>query len=628
MVAVPPPHDGEPADARLPLAVSVSGQVVAEDEPDQGLSGIDVYVESEDWGPWLLGGEAETGALGDFTVDGLHPDGTYSASFIDRDGEWARATYRGIEPPKTDWVVELAPGVAISGQVVVEGGGAGVGGLSVFTLGSGGGSAVTESDGTFSVGGLVADESYTMSVFDPDRNYITTDRVVVTAPDDDVTLVVFPTAVIAGCVSDSAGAPLADVDVRASLLESGNGWSWSTGADDDGCYELTVLASDDDYLVEVWGRFDYPDGSATLWPIGYYPGVSNREDAVGVVAGREDVDVVFDLGVAIAGRVIDEGGQPIDGVRVSATPEGSSGQRQARTNADGEYVIFGLEENTGYRVYFQDPDARFLDQYYDGQDSWWDADLVLAGATGIDLVLGSAATISGTVSDRDGEPLEGIKVSIRPVGQSGWSIDTWTTESDGTYVVAGLTDGGQYELRFRDEDDNFFTAYYDSVRDPGDATAVTAPSDGIDIVLDKAVSIGGTVTARADAAPLSGILVTVEHIEFGILEHSEGLEQRTTVTADDGGYEVSGLEEGVAYTVQASDGTRPRTTSLPTAIRRWLLLRPASTLPLTRSRCPARSSLSRGAIRSPMPKSVSLPRTTPSLGQLSLMAMASTASTT
>jgi ELWxxDGT repeat protein len=93
--------------------------------------------------------------------------------------------------------------------------------------------------------------------------------------------------------------------------------------------------------------------------------------------------------------------------------------------------------------------------------------------------------ISGTITDKDGLPLENIHVFA--YGDA--SFVSATTDSDGTYTLNELATGS-YQVRFVDVHGTYMYEYYDNAATLADATEVIVAADqrtdGIDAVLDVA----------------------------------------------------------------------------------------------------------------------------------------------
>jgi hypothetical protein len=135
--------------------------------------------------------------------------------------------------------------------------------------------------------------------------------------------------------------------------------------------------------------------------------------------------------------VSDAQDNPIAGAWVSADPyDGSGTWGSVETNADGTYTIAGLSADS-YRVYAYA--TGYLTEYYDNERDWSMATSVAVSegqdTPDINLSLDVGGTISGTITDGQGNPIEDAWVSADPYDGSG----TWgsaETSADGTYTIS------------------------------------------------------------------------------------------------------------------------------------------------------------------------------------------------
>jgi hypothetical protein len=82
------------------------------------------------------------------------------------------------------------------------------------------------------------------------------------------------------------------------------------------------------------GKYDLYVSRDGLWTDGKAPDVA---------AGTRDVVIRAEIGLRIAGRVVDGEGRPRAGWLVSANNDRSYGEHRARTDADGRFVIDELD---------------------------------------------------------------------------------------------------------------------------------------------------------------------------------------------------------------------------------------------------------------------------------------------
>ena len=142
---------------------------------------------------------------------------------------------------------------------------------------------------------------------------------------------------------------------------------------------------------------------------------------------------------AVAGRVLDGFGQPIEGVMVWAQRE------RVTTDANGRFVLTKRPGNTVFL--HQDFRARRLDI---------DADTPDLG----DITLRPGETLSGRVEDERGQPAAGLRLSLRhetraagrilPADERGWYLAEVTTGAAGNFAVHGLARGA-FILATRDK---------------------------------------------------------------------------------------------------------------------------------------------------------------------------------
>jgi len=171
-------------------------------------------------------------------------------------------------------------------------------------------------------------------------------------------------------------------------------------------------------------------------------------------AGGDPITFRLTPPLRVSGRVVDEAGDPIEGVRVTVRRKGQSGDmrrmgmfvsgstRPAVTDAEGRYVVRNapagelevLFEHRRYEEVKQDlslrPDVR-------------DTDLEKT-------VLPRGEGIEGIVLDERGEPLAGARVSANSTGQvrpgSGRTWGSAKTDLEGRLEIYGLRKG-EYRLR-------------------------------------------------------------------------------------------------------------------------------------------------------------------------------------
>ena len=157
-----------------------------------------------------------------------------------------------------------------------------------------------------------------------------------------------------------------------------------------------------------------------------------------------------------------------------------------------------------------------------------------------------SSSISGVVTDREGQPLAGVTVEVNRIGSG--ERTRWSTNGDGGYVASGLT-AGSYAVCFYQG-----TYLAECWEDIEPATPSRTPVDvaedqqatGINAQLEPASYLRGTVTDKRDR-PAAGVRVSATwYVQDGFSCC------QSDVTAADGSFEVGPLYSG-EYTLRFSD---------------------------------------------------------------------------
>jgi len=336
-------------------------------------------------------------------------------------------------------------------------------------------------------------------------------------------LVVAPRAAAAGIVVDPEGLPVPEAEVAFHLRDAlyrglglprgeGNEPAWSTRTDASGAFALEEIAGG--------------------------PRVGLTVQAPGFLIERVDVpptgvrDLVIQLerghaGWILRGVVVDPGGRPVEGARVSA------GEDIVRTGADGVFEVRlfngpGTFNRTEEGTYVEEelaPDARLtaLAPGY-GPATRLLAELDRDDPSEIVLRLApEAATLSGRVVDPDGRPEAGAVVWLRDPTPFGTEIQSRSEEFSVAWrqVVEDELAGGFAKRGVRTDDQGRFTltgllprAYRLCVHRPesgdlGGPFPVAAPAVNVELVLPREEPRGlvaGRLTSL-DGGPIAGVRV-------------------------------------------------------------------------------------------------------------------------
>lgn len=460
---------------------------------------------------------ARTGGSGEFTVGDLR-EGEKVHVLVTR-ADFVDATVAGVVVPTVEPLeVTMKRASRVTGRVV-DGGGRPLEEAQVQVRAEGqrmpGSRTKSRADGTFEVTGVAPGrvtlsaqasgyQEYSLSGLEiPDGGDLT-----------GVTLTLAPGAVVEGTVFAPDGRPVIDARVRS--VEPGSSTMFSIAGlsttDGDGRYWLDGL----------------PVGRRTV--IAEHDVYQRVARDVEVAQGVNKLDLVFEGGVDVAGRVIGPQGEPVAEARVQLSGAGSffflGALPETVTGIDGTFVLAGVQ-----------PGQYHVHAAKEGLAAAQAPEPITVGQSpvaGIEIRLSAGATLSGEVvgltvdelaelsiyarKDRDfraGEVDFESRYQVRNLGVGEWQ------------VVAELSGGGRR------------TSGRVGVAE-GDAEVHLDLEFGSGYVLTGTVSLGDN--------PMAGAWVFASG-------KTVNTSARTT-TAQDGTFRLEGLEEGV-YDVYVTSVTGP-----------------------------------------------------------------------
>jgi Carboxypeptidase regulatory-like domain len=263
-------------------------------------------------------------------------------------------------------------------------------------------------------------------------------------------------------VAVGTNAPIARAQVHVSSPDNSQGKSAETDAN--GRYEIAALpagkyalsAFKTNYVRTSYGQ-TRPNGAGQPIDVADGQAIAN-------------VNVALPRAGVIAGKILDEFGEPVVDVQVMVTRSQyvngerrmmPAGGRGAMPNDLGEYRLFGIAPGQYYlsatlRNFMggeADDRSGYAPTYYPGTGSVAEAQRITIAAaqqiTGINLTLLPVRTthISGTAFGSDGKPLTGAMVMTIDRGGFGMSgRPPSQVKPDGSFLVTGMTPGN-YTLR-------------------------------------------------------------------------------------------------------------------------------------------------------------------------------------
>ena len=281
--------------------------------------------------------------------------------------------------------------------------------------------------------------------------------------------------VVSGHVSDGTGAPLAGISVSINPVDNGpGGWAQT---DADGNYVTNGLPAGD-YRVQFTSPGPDPAWATQYWhdrPTWNSADLLHLDAADGPNHGA--VDAVMSASANVRGVVRTDGGDPVQGICVSAvvdTPSGPDWVGGAESGSDGSYELTGLPALA--------TKIRFDDCHHAGPyaEQWWDRQPAYSSSTpivltpgsvseGIDAALTRAAAITGHVTDRAGHPLKGICAQATTGSAFGGLA---VTDDSGDYSIL-LAAAGTFRVQFVDCNDT--PAYRAQWWDDQPTAATAAP---------------------------------------------------------------------------------------------------------------------------------------------------------
>lgn len=497
---------------------------------------------------------AFSGDDGRFRITRLAP-GRYkpSAHIAGGYGRAREAVLLGLGETAEDIRIEVFPEAMLSGRVLVgEGEGTPCPGGSVRLRSDDDVQGAEIEDGAVEFEALLPG-SYEVDVY-CDDHLSAAEYPAVEVGSEDVTGLVWRVSAggaVVGTVSDQAGAPVAGINVRVSARRDSDPRARKPQAwvetDADGRYEARGLAS---------GRADVQLHSAR------HPSLAEPVTVEVPAEGEVTVDLTVPSGGTIAGRVVDDRGQPVADVRVrAASVDSRQGywDESVRSGEDGRFELEGVEPGK-QRVFAVDDAWQALRAPGQRRDA--EAGKLVrveAGKTAqVELVIERrTATIAGRVVDAAGAPVTDafVDAAREPDGPGAsaararrqvrwnWDRKPAMTDTDGAFSLADLAPG-RYTLR----------AYR---RGGGEALAEgVAAGSTVTLTIPATGRIAGQVRADGGAAP--------SFFQIMAADPETGFRRRESFYRTGGAWSLGDLPAG-SFDITASAGAGTSTVEVALA---------------------------------------------------------------
>ena len=518
---------------------AISGTVTS--NGSSGVGGICVSARAAITGSFAA---AITAADGTYVISGLAAATNYNVEFnttgcgsAGANPSYAHSvSYTSLVSAPQSAVNETLPAAASISGTVTSNGTTPLAGICVvassFTSSSFG-SAITASNGSYTVSGLSSGSSYNVSFNTPDcgssganPSYASSvsSGVAVSAPQSSVNETLPAAVAISGTVTSDGTTGIGGICVSATSITSRSAGNAITASN--GSYLITGLTSGTYYLSFNTSICNGDTNPAYAGGISYASTVS---------APQSSVNETLPAAVSITGTVSNATTSAgIGGICVSASSTTSSTFGYALTSGNGAFSIGGLAAGS-YHVAFNTFDCNgSSDPAYATTVAY--SSTVNAPQSAVNETLtpngsgSSGATISGTVTSNGTTGVGGICV----VANSGSAFGYALTATDGTYSISGLATGA-YNISFNGTGCGSSGANPSYASNVSYGTAVSPPQSAVNETLPPATSISGTVTSDGTTG-VGGICVSASSTSAASFA--------SALTAPNGAYVLSGLASG------------------------------------------------------------------------------------
>ena len=520
-------------DFGLATSGSISG-IVTSDNTGLPISGMQVMACPAPDGGYCM--SAITDATGTYTITGLGPidyrvgaDGnsSYAGEYYDNTHIYDDAAFVTVTSGSDTGGIDfgLAPAGAISGTVVSESTGLPIPNIRVhlnqYDASRGYWTYIagenTDSNGNYNInvavgnykveantcstqGTLYAKEYYNDTLSEDDADEVS---VIAGQNTQNIDFSLDLGGEVSGRVTDKdTGLGLSNIEVHASIFlpdSEDDQYMCNNRTDVNGNYTLSGLP-------EGTYRIESRDDSGVYASIFYDNVFYDHFTPVSISASSTTPGINFSLPKAgsISGRVTDASSSPISNLEVNVIDfSGGDWVEDTSTEADGTYTVTGLAPGN-YFVLAGDEEERasYAPEYYDNVNEFsrsLASPVTVASSTDtpdIDFVLDTGGSISGSVTDSIGSPIDGgICIALNYASTGEWI--GCADISNGTYSYPGLV-SGSYRVVTAPYDSTFGAQYYDAslTYDGASLVNVTVPNDtpNINFTLTEGGTIEGTIS--------------------------------------------------------------------------------------------------------------------------------------
>jgi RNA polymerase sigma factor (sigma-70 family) len=282
---------------------------------------------------------------------------------------------------------------------------------------------------------------------------------------------------VSGRILSPAGSPVKNAEIALEVVgHDQGGYQGKTASDQEGKYSFQGLATGTPLIV----RASHPDYGAA------------QSDTVTIRELEQvtELDVTFQQGQQLSGRVVLSSGAGVANMLVQLIEEGGHLWRplpmmEARTEEDGAFVIAAIPPGTYQAIVSTGKAAstKVLGPTFTVEENGRGAEIL------IDMGAGLSGSISGRVLDIEEKPVPNAEI----VAHGGDMFSVAQSESDGSYRLDGLLEGGVFGVEAR----GFRTGFGRTQQNN-----IVTGSENVDFILEKKGAISGRVLDAETGAPV------------------------------------------------------------------------------------------------------------------------------
>ena len=363
--------------------------------------------------------------------------------------------------------------------------------------------------------------------------------------------------------------PIANALVCFSDSNWSNGYCVQTDAS--GNYQFSGLSAPSSYYVSANGSVNFEQEWKQKYLTEYYneSGEQPGADLVPVTAGQNTGNINFTLEQAaiISGRVTNSDGQPVQGVCFGAYSDDPCQWNYQGGTPSGQDGYYSILITPGTYYIRSDPQCNSLNyvpEWWNNGDGTMDCGQAVSvnGIAGqetgdIDFVLDTGGSVSGRVTDAQGNPIQNLHVNANTEQCGGLFLGWSSTDENGNYRLVGLPVDTEHYIRTCSGCSglNYVDESYSNVVDCNRSTPVSIAAGqdtpGIDFSLSQSGTISGFVFGS------SGAVIADTQISIHASPSDQSWNGRGTwVSQSDGSFTISGLLPGT-YRVLANNNRAP-----------------------------------------------------------------------